>query len=67
MIGKAIKAARARRDLTQEQLAEMIGVEQGTLARYESEQIQPPLQFRLPVERVHSIHRVVRLDELLGI
>jgi len=44
MIGKAIKAARARRDLTQEQLAEMIGVEQGTLARYESEQIQPPIK-----------------------
>ena len=31
------------------------------------EQFNPPLHFRLPIGRVHSIHRVVRLDELLGI
>jgi transcriptional regulator with XRE-family HTH domain len=43
MIGNAIRAARKRENLTQEQLAAMVGVEQGTIARYEQGKLQPPV------------------------
>ena len=57
-IGRAIARERAARDLTQEQLAEQLGVEQETVSRFERGLTLPPLQrliqladiFDLPLE-----------------
>ncbi|MFM0179039.1 helix-turn-helix transcriptional regulator [Paraburkholderia aspalathi] len=57
-IGRAIARERAARELTQEQLAEQLGVEQETISRFERGTTLPPLQrliqladiFDLPLE-----------------
>jgi phage repressor protein C with HTH and peptisase S24 domain len=43
MYGKAIQAARKRAGLTQTDLAERVGVQQGTVARWESGEIAAPM------------------------
>lgn len=42
-LGKAIARERAARELTQEQLAELLGVEQETISRFERGSTLPPL------------------------
>jgi ribosome-binding protein aMBF1 (putative translation factor) len=42
-LGKAIASERTARELTQEQLAEMLGVEQETISRFERGTTLPPL------------------------
>jgi transcriptional regulator with XRE-family HTH domain len=57
-IGQAILRERAARELTQEQLAELVGVEQETISRFERGLVLPPLPrliqladiFELPLE-----------------
>lgn len=57
-LGKAIARERTARQLTQEQLAEMLGVEQETISRFERGLTLPPLMrliqladiFEVPVE-----------------
>jgi len=57
-LGKAIARERVARELTQEELAELLGVEQETISRFERGSTLPPLPrliqlsdvFKLPLE-----------------
>lgn len=43
-IGQKIKAARKRKQITQEDLARVVGVSDKSISAYESERAQPPIQ-----------------------
>ena len=62
-LGSRIRQARDRAGLTQEQLAERIGVSRTAIARYESGEIEPKLHNLAAIAMALS----VSCDELLGI
>jgi transcriptional regulator with XRE-family HTH domain len=62
-IGKRIKAAREKRDMTMKQVAEAIGVTEATFSRYESGHIE-----KIPLSRIEAISNVLGVDpaEIMG-
>lgn len=62
-LGSRIRQARDRAGLTQEQLAERIGVSRTAVARYESGEIEPKLHNLAAI----ALALNVSADELLGI
>ena len=62
-LGSRIRQARDRAGLTQEQLAERIGVSRTAIARYESGEIEPKLHNLAAI----AVALNVSCDELLGI
>ena len=62
-LGSRIRQARDRAGLTQEQLAERIGVSRTAIARYESGEIEPKLHNLAAIAVVLN----VSCDELLGV
>ena len=62
-LGSRIRQARDRAGLTQEQLAERIGVSRTAIARYESGEIEPKLHNLAAI----ALALGVSCDELLGI
>ena len=62
-LGSRIRQARDRAGLTQEQLAERIGVSRTAIARYESGEIEPKLHNLAAIAETLN----VSTDELLGV
>ena len=62
-LGSRIRQARDRAGLTQEQLAERIGVSRTAIARYESGEIEPKLHNLAAIAEALD----VSCDELLGV
>ncbi len=62
-IGQKIKACRRERDLTQEQLAELLGVTYQAVSKWERGSASPDLSLIAPLTRLFGI----TADELLGI
>jgi len=62
-LGERIRIARIHSSLTQEELAEIIGVSRGSIARYESGEIEPKIGHLLSLSRVLN----VSVDYLLGV
>lgn len=62
-LGERIKEARTQAGFTQEQLAEMLNLSRGTIARYELGEIEPKLQNLAAIANV--LH--VSSDYLMGL
>lgn len=62
-LGERIKQARIQEGLTQEQLAELLNLSRGTIARYELGEIEPKLQNLAAISDV--LH--VSTDDLMGL
>ena len=60
--GPRLRALRARRDLTLDELSELTGISKSTLSRLESGSRRPTLELLLPLAKVYE----VTLDELVG-
>ena len=54
MTGKELKIRRITIDLTQVQLAEMLGVQKNTISRYETGDLAIPKAIELAVEAIES-------------
>ena len=54
-LGKAIAKERTARELTQEQLAEMLGVEQETISRFERGLTLPPLPRLIQIADIFEV------------
>lgn len=62
-LGERIKQARIQAGLTQEQLAELLNLSRGTVARYELGEIEPKLQNLAAIARVLQVSS----DYLMGL
>lgn len=62
-LGKKLKMARLRAGLTQEELAEKIGVSRGSIARYELGEMEPKLENLIALSEILDIST----DYLLGL
>lgn len=60
-LGKAIAKERLARELTQEQLAEMLGVEQETISRFERGLTLPPLPRLIQIADIFEVSLEVLL------
>ncbi len=63
ILGKRLKELREERNLTQKQLADMLGINSVTYLHYEKDQREPPLSLLVDIAKFYD----VSVDYLLGI
>ena len=63
LFGKKLKMARIRAGLTQEELAEKVGISRGSIARYELGEMEPKLENLISLSEILDIST----DYLLGL
>ena len=63
ILGKRLKELREERNLTQKQLADILGINSVTYLHYEKDQREPPLSLLVDIAKFYD----VSVDYLLGI